>query len=241
MVEHSNEHRLSEHDRLELIKSIPRLKRLKWDPNDIQFLFQTMYGCALRVDEALRVRRNHFDIKNKILKIPYAKGGLNETVPYGFAYNELVLDWLNRYPHEPSRLILEPKPSRQTIYRWLLSLGEMLDIKPFVGIRQGKPIHDTVTVRWCEICNTAHCRKKGHGETKIEREVQIRSGSTGSGEKAVTHIFRKSAAHDMMDNGMKLNVISRVLRHKNVAVTQHYLGLNDKEVGEAWSQTDLSF
>ena len=77
---------------------------------------------------------------------------------------------------------------------------------------------------------------------KIGRELHIEALNTPqavSGEKTVTHIFRKSIGKDMMfsthtKQAAPLNVISKQLRHKDIKSTQEYLKVGDEVVKEFW-------
>ena len=79
---------------------------------------------------------------------------------------------------------------------------------------------------------------------KIGRALNIESLNTPqsvTGEKTVTHIFRKSIGKDMMfathkKRSAPLNIISKQLRHKDIKSTQEYLKVGDEVVKEYWEE-----
>ncbi len=48
-------------------------------PDHFVILFRLMYGCGLRVSEALHLRREDIDLQNRILKIRDVKTGKGKT------------------------------------------------------------------------------------------------------------------------------------------------------------------
>lgn len=63
-----------------------------------------------------------------------------------------------------------------------------------------------------------------------------------TGEKTVTHIFRKSIGKDMLYgvHGSKapLNVVSKQLRHNDLVTTSKYLKVGIEDVKDWWQQKD---
>ncbi len=56
-----------------------------------------------------------------------------------------------------------------------------------------------------------------------------------TGEKTVTHIFRKSMAKDMLYAGAPLNIVQFKLRHKDIQSTSKYLKASNQAVKD-WEQ-----
>lgn len=59
-------------------------------------LFETMYGCGLRVSEAVDLKIADIDFANQILNI-VGKGSKARVVPFYPVINELLQQWLNVY------------------------------------------------------------------------------------------------------------------------------------------------
>jgi len=52
----------------------------------------------------------------------------------------------------------------------------------------------------------------------------------GIKKKITTHSFRRSRATHLLDDGLDLYVVSKLLRHKSIATTQKYLKLSKKSL-----------
>lgn len=109
----------------QLLKHVPDLEIRKWKDEDIEMIFKISYWCGLRMIEARRLHTEDFDLeageiylgKTKTRKEDYA------TIPKPF------MPELRYYlKNKEKGLILDPIPTRDTVYKWLMKLGKELNI-----------------------------------------------------------------------------------------------------------------
>jgi integrase len=112
-----------------VIAAIPSLKIRKWKDIDIEYLFKILYHMALRPSEGIRVHKEHFDIRNRVLYLFQTKTEKHgqTTIPRVFV-DELELYLMTK---EPGPLF--PGLSYINFWYWISKLGEQLQIDPWLA------------------------------------------------------------------------------------------------------------
>ena len=174
-----------------VLSAIPRLKIRKWSIEQVTMLFKICYWCGLRINEAIRLKVEDFDLERRrvYLGITKTTKGDKATIPERFL-DEISLYLLGKQGE------LFPELNRFIVHNWIKRLGKMLQIEAWI------------------------------------------TPQSITGEKTMTHIFRKSVGKDMLYgtvDGVKqpLNVVQKKLRHTNLDMTSNYLKVSDEDVSEA--------
>lgn len=110
-----------------LIESIPLLKIRKWSDNDVAMLFKIAYWCGLRINEAIRLKAEDFDLdlaKVYLGKTKTEKSGRG-TIPAAFMPE--LKSWLVGKAGP-----LFHKMNYPIVYHWLVTLGEILNIEALI-------------------------------------------------------------------------------------------------------------
>lgn len=179
----------------QLLDHVPDLKIRKWKDEDVKMIFKICYWCGLRMIEAKRLHVDDFDLYMKEIYLGKTKTNKEDYAPIP----DRFIPELKEYLLEKNKgLLLDPVPTKLTVYKWLKKLGKQLNIQALI----------------------------------TSQEV--------TGEKTVTHIFRKSIGKSMIYGvyGKKapLNVVQKHLRHKKIATTSLYLKLDIEDVKDWWSK-----
>jgi len=196
----------------EVIKAIPDLHLRKWNNLDIEYLFRTLYWCALRPIEGINLKKDDFDLDEKQVYLGRTKTTKQDYAPIPDPFLRSLKGYLHRKPKGKLFDARNKDPlTYDTFYVWLKKLGKLCNIPAWTEHNQGIPNKDG----------------------KITRK----------GEKTVGHIFRKSIGKDMVygTHGTKfpINIISKQLRHSNIATTMNsYLKVELESVKEAWADNN---
>lgn len=173
-----------------VIQYVPNLKIRKWKDEDVMMMMWIAYWCDLRIMELLPRKAEDFNLKDMEIYLGKTK---NEKEAYAIIPPSFIPELSQWLQSKTGPLF--PGLTYHTVYTWLKTIGQKLDIPAF---------------------------------TKKQSDT---------GEKTVTHIFRKSMSKDLLygNHGTKtpINVISKHLRHKGrnpIASTYQYLKLDSEDV-----------
>ncbi len=111
-----------------ILKAIPGLKIRKWYDYDIVMLFKIQYECALRPSEGIKLSKEDFNIKDRIIYLGKTKTikGDKVVIPKNFVSE------LENYLNEKTPGRLFPKLTYHTYSYWLYKLGKILQIKAWI-------------------------------------------------------------------------------------------------------------
>ena len=174
----------------------------KYPARDVRLLIDMMYWGGLRVSEALAITARQMDTGAGTLRLYHTKTAESESVPMFPALRRAVVAW--RTGMAPDRTILRPVPRRTTVVAWHKTVGARLGLE-FATEPQGK----------------RHRMEDG-------KMVKLRR-STGTGQKTVTHIWRKSIGKDMLSGfdgecrPADIEEVRSMLRHSDIRTTIVYL------------------
>ncbi len=136
-----------------------------------RILLELMYGCGLRVPEALNLKRQDLDFKGRIIHIRNSKGGKDRLVPIPVKLSNKLSFYLRLRDDENPYVL----PSRR---------GGRLCIKSAQEIVK------------------AAARKAG-----IRKSISL-------------HTLRHSFATHLLEQGVRIRIIQRLLGHKDIKTTQ---------------------
>jgi len=83
---------------------------------------------------------------------------------------------------------------------------------------------------------TRHSRKISR--TQVHRLIKAAGQRAGIEKELTTHVFRRTRAALLLDAGLPLEQVSRLLRHKHITSTMHYLRISIKGLQKAISEID---
>ncbi len=81
-------------------------------------------------------------------------------------------------------------------------------------------------------------RKKKLSFSRAFEIVKECAKKTGIDKQITTHSFRRSRASHLLDDGLDLYIVSKILRHKSIDTTQKYLKLSKKSLYDKISAID---
>ena len=74
--------------------------------------------------------------------------------------------------------------------------------------------------------------------TKAVNDLNLNEGITDRGMKVVFHTLRHSCASWLVNSGVELPVIAKILGHKSISMTMRYFHVNDVSVHNAMRLLD---
>lgn len=121
------------------LATIPELKIRKWLDIDIVMMFKIMYFCALRPGEAIKLKKEDFDIESREVYLGKTKTHKEDYAVIPTVFCAELQMWL----HEKKDGRLYENLTYDTAYRWFKRLGEICDI-PAWTISQSQSGEKTV-------------------------------------------------------------------------------------------------
>ena len=122
----------------EVISAIPELKIRKWKIIDVEYLFRNSYWLALRANEAMRLKKEDFNITRKQVFL-----GKTKTNSFDFAsipdpYIPEIMKYLEQ--KKPGLLMGKNILGYDTYYLWLKRLGKICDVEAWTDPSNEKTI-----------------------------------------------------------------------------------------------------
>ena len=173
-----------------------------------------LYGCGLRLTEALNLRIKDIDFGQRIIAIRDAKGGKDRTVP---------LPAILRKP-------LEFQIARsKRIHEWDLKRGYGKASLPYALLKK-YPNSGTSPLWQYVFPSYKLSRDPRSGETKrhhlydsiMEGALAAAVKKTGIDKRVTCHTFRHSYATHLLEGGKDIRTIQTLLGHSDVKTTMIY-------------------
>lgn len=116
-----------------IVSNIPRLNIRKWTNVDVEFLFRVTYWCGLRMSEAVKLKKEDFDLMRCEVYLGKTKKAKNDYAPIP----EPFIPQLNQFLAMKEVGRLWPKlTARHVRQQWVNKLGEMLNIPAWTTSQQ---------------------------------------------------------------------------------------------------------
>ena len=172
---------------------------------------QMQYGCGLRVGEVVRLRVKDIDFERMAVAVLDAKGGKNRQVPLPVSIVESIKEHLARL-----KLHFDQDGG------WIVSLPNAYGAKNPGAERQ-----------WCwqyvfsarGLAIDPHDKrlKRYHFfEKTVQHAVKLAIAVAGITKKASTHCFRHSFATHLLEAGVPIYDVQKLLGHSRVETTMIY-------------------
>ena len=228
---------------LQDLKNIPRGKRHKHPPvllskAEIRTIFekleepyllivQLLYGCGLRLKEALSLRCQDIDLIQKQIYVRRGKGGKDRILPMPenlvsklqqqlqMAQNQLErdrqnLDWSGAFlPKGMGKK--SPKAAKSLSWQWLFP-AKKLTLVQETGKRYRHHLHTT----------------------HVQKNLQAMRQSLTMVKRVSPHSFRHAFASHLLSAGTSILTIQKLLGHSDVRTTMVYLHLQSPEDTRPW-------
>ena len=214
------------------VLSVKEVKSLfsKLDGPD-KLLAQIMYGCGLRLSEAVNLSVHHFNFDEGMLSVQFGKGGKSRTVPLPEKIRADISAQFERVKtlHEedldnncagvfmPGLFEIKSKFSaRELAWQWFF------------------PAQNLTFVATADEYRRYHVH-----ETEVQRMVKAAAFKAKIPKRVTTHTLRHSFATHLLQAGYDIRTIQELLGHSDVRTTMIYTHTIKREVKEIKSPLDL--
>ena len=191
---------------------------------------QLLYGCGLRISEALRLRVKDIDFDNSLIEIHRSKGDKSRIVPLP---NELV---------EPLRRVLR---SRRVLHEQDQDQGIASVYLPYALSKK----YPSAASQWKwqfvfasdrmsrDPRNGQLHRHHLHRDT-FPRQLFRAVHKTGIDKAVTSHTFRHSFATHLLNSGTDIRTIQELLGHQDVSTTMIYTHVMNRDDPKVISPLD---
>ena len=196
---------------------VPEIKAadlFKHIPQHIRLPFLIMYGCGLRISEALRLTIRDVFLTDKQLLLRCTKSHEDRLVPLPESLIELISQHIQRRRKEFESLIRNQTMCATKLSSHILSewwLDELL-------FPSRRAFHDHIDGR---------IRTKPLSPQYMQREFKRACGSAGISEDLSPHSLRRSYATFLHRQGTNFREIQTLLGHKNPNTTMRYIDVTE--------------
>ena len=223
--------RSKRHPRLPAVMSQSEVKQVLSDLQSHHLLMaRLLYGSGLRLMECVRLRVKDIDFERNLLYVIAAKGGKDRTtlLPKSLTYDlhhqlELVKqlheqDLARGYGETILPAALSKKyPKAGKEFRWQYVFpGKNLIPDPRTGLI------------------TRHHIMESGLQKAVKRAVDL----AGINKRISCHTFRHSFATHLLENGVNIRVVQRLMGHSDVKTTEIYTHVMAKDISAVLSPLD---
>jgi len=199
---------LSPEDFDEFLLGFDKVNSYKATPEIMKFCANIQYYCALRISEVLTLRRDDFDLKNRILTLSNTKTGFKKCKCSTWEKKKLVTSddscvkckGIGKYRIKQYTTI--PRPLIVVISEYLKSMKYNKLIFNF-----------NRTTAWKSYKQAGETSQLEIREQQEERNI----------EGVWTHLLRSSYIKFMRENNASVELCAAKLRHKEKSAVDHYL------------------
>jgi len=196
-----------------------------------RLMAQLTYGCGLRLMECIRLRVQDVDFGQGRVFVRDGKGGKDRTVVLPEAIRPLLADHLERVVALHAKDLREgfgevyipealarkyPNACRETGWQYVFP-SKTRSKDP----RSGKIMRHHVL------------------ESGFQKAVKTAVGKAGILKRATVHTMRHSYATHLLENGVNIRMVQKLMGHKDVKTTEIYTHVMDKDIDAVQSPLDM--
>lgn len=175
---------------------------------------QLLYGCGMRISEAIRLRVKDIDFENRLIEIHGAKGGKSRLVPL---------------PDELAKPLKRFVESRRTLHEHDLADGTASVWLPYALHRKYPSAHREFRWQYLFASNRLsrdprtgqRHRHHLHFET-FSRHLKLAVDGAKIDKHVTSHTFRHCFATHLLGSGTDIRVVQELLGHSDVKTTMIY-------------------
>ena len=193
---------LAETQAREVLENADLLIPEDWIAARNRALFTLLYGCGLRIDEALSLNLKDLP-RDGVIRV-HGKGGKHREVPVIDLVERTLQDYLKLSP-----------------YHLMSSCGSTAGSPANQKDPVVKPQDDALFLG---------TRGKRLNQGMAQKAMRQMRGHLGLPETATPHALRHSFATHLLQNGANLREIQELLGHSSLSTTQRYTEINAEEL-----------
>jgi len=208
------------------------VQRVLAEMDGIHLLMAKMqYASGLRLMECIRLRVMDLDFGQKLLYVRDAKGGKDRTTLFPKSLHEEMLGVVEnvRNIHDQDvangggtvyvpEALARKYPSAAREFRWQYVFpAKKCSVDPRSGV----------------------VRRHHVLESGLQKAVKAAVDHAGITKRATTHTFRHSFATHLLENGVNIRVVQRLMGHADVKTTEMYTHVMEKDISDVASPLDL--
>jgi integron integrase len=196
-----------------------------------RLFMQLLYGCGLRLSEALSLRIQDIDLGSAVLRVHAGKGNKGRSLPLprsliagllghldsvrGLYDSDIKVGFAGVFLADPLMRKL-PGAERRWEWQWVFPAGHLT-----VSREDGK------------------LRRFHLHETSIQKEVKAAAAAAGLAKRVSPHSFRHSYATHLLQMGYDIRVVQDLMGHADVSTTMIYTHALQSLAGKVLSPLDI--
>ncbi len=178
-----------------------------------------LYGCGMRISEAIRLRVKDLDFANGIILIQQSKGGKSRVVPMPDNLNETLQRYVN---------------TRKAIHEQDLADGTASVWLPFAYSQKNPAAHREfkwqylfASARFSRDPRTKNVHRHHMHSDTFPRHLRLAVESAGLHKHVTSHTFRHCFATHLLKEGTDIRTIQVLLGHSDLKTTMIYTHIFD--------------
>jgi len=183
-------------------------------PPPYRLMGMILYGCGLRLSEALSLRLHNFNFDTGMLSVQFGKGGKSRTVPLPESIQDEIEAQLERI---------------KALHQEDLSRGYAGVFMPGNFERKAKGAARELVWQWffpapslTRVKETGELRRYHVQETDIQRAIKAAASRAGIPKRVSPHTLRHSFATHLLQANYDIRQIQQMLGHSDVRTTMVY-------------------
>ncbi|TWU10249.1 Tyrosine recombinase XerC [Allorhodopirellula heiligendammensis] len=182
-----------------------------------------LYGCGMRISEALRLRMKDFDFDRMVIEVHASKGGKSRIVPMPASVVPEIRKWME------SRRVLHEHDLEQG--QASVCLPKALERKYPAAARELKWQYLFASHRLSRDPRTRVLRRHHLHKDTFPANLRAAVKKAGIHKHISSHVFRHSFATHLLREGTDICTIQELLGHADIKTTRIYLhSLNREDV-----------
>lgn len=214
--------RASKGKQIPTVLSVGEIDQIFAHLRDVHLLIaRLLYGCGMRISEALRLRMKDFDFDQRLIEVHDSKGGKSRFVPMPESTVTEIQRWM-----ESRRVLHEHDLDQGTVS---VSLPKALERKYPNAARELKWQFLFASHRLSRDPRTGALRRHHLHKGTFPSQLRVALQKAGIERHISSHTFRHSFATHLLRSGSDIRQIQELLGHSDVKTTMIYTHVLSRE------------